>query len=268
LGTGTPPRLTYPASQSVSIGGSLTIHALSGPSDDSGVASISVKSRGGYTGGISVDSGTGDVTLTDAHPVGGPFTIVIQIVGIDGVSAETSFALSVGSSIPALTATADTASRVLARSIKIPIADLVGNDSEGAVFDGLPENLTTLHGRVSAAGSVIVYEPPVPDPGADDSFTYRIHDGFGQTALGTVTVKVSTPDGITGNLIIKLGATGELTLRLAGIPGRKYQLQWAPSVSGPWANFESSSIADANGSADWVDSNPDTERYYRAFETP
>jgi hypothetical protein len=114
----------------------------------------------------------------------------------------------------------------------------------------------------------VYYEPPIPDPGTDDSFTYQIHDTFSQTAVGTVTVQVSTPDGITRNLILKLGATGELNLQLAGIPGRKYQLQSAPSVTGPWDDLGIPATADANGSAAWSDSHPDSDKFYRAFETP
>jgi type VI secretion system Hcp family effector len=264
----TLPVLTYPATQSIETGTSLDVQPLSGPSDESGIANLTVKSTGGYNGGISVDSITGIVHLTGPKPEGGPFNIVIEASAVDGLSVDASFALTVSSSTPALVANPDSASRILGGSIKIPLSTLVGNDTAGAVFDSLPSSATALGGRVTVSGSVVFYEPPFPDPGADDSFTYQIHDAFSQTAVGTVTVSVSTPNGISKNLIIKLTSAGELNLQLAGIPGRKYQLQSAPSVTGPWNAFGSAVIADANGSALWSDSHPDSDKYYRAFETP
>jgi type VI secretion system secreted protein Hcp len=262
-----PPTLSYPPSQSVLVGGSLNVSPLTGPSDSDGIASIAILSKGAYTGGISVDSVSGAVQFTGAAPIGGPYTIVVKATDTLGLSKEASFTLLVNSGAPSLLANPDTASRVLGRSIKIPAGTLTANDSAGAIFDGLPSEVTTLGGRVSLSGSTIIYDPPTPDPGSDDTFTYRIRDSFAQTQTGTVTIGVANPSGSSGNLIIRV-ATGETTLQLAGIPARKYQLQKAFDVNGPWNDLGDVVTADANGSASWTDPDPTSPRFYRTYNVP
>ena len=261
------PTLSYSPSQSVVSGGSLNVSPLTGPSDSDGIASIVILSTGGYTGGISVDSPSGVVHITGAAPVGGPFTIVVKATDAVGDSTQASFNLFVNADTPALLANPDTASRVLGRSIKISTGTLTANDSAGAIFDGLPSAATALGGHVSLSGSTIIYDPPTPDPGTDDTFTYRIRDSFGQTQTGTVTIGIANPDGPSFNLIIRV-ATRETTLQLAGIPGRRYQLQKTSNVNGPWNDFGDVVTADANGSANWTDPDPTSPRFFRAYNVP
>ena len=261
------PTLSYPPSQSVVSGGTLNVSPLTGPSDSDGIASIVILSTGGYTGGISVDSPSGIVHITDAAPVGGPFTIVLKVTDTVGDSTQASFNLFVNADTPALLANPDTASRALGRSIKISAGTLTVNDSAGAIFDGLPSATTALGGTVSLSGSTIIYEPPTPDPGGDDTFTYRIRDSFGQTQTGTVTVGIANPDGPSFNLIIRV-TTAQTTLQLAGIPGRRYQLQKASDINGPWNDFGDVVTADANGSANWTDPDPKSPRFFRAYNVP
>jgi type VI protein secretion system component Hcp len=261
------PTLSYAGAKSVASGGALTVNPSSGPSDPTGIASVTVQSVGGYTGNISVNN-SGVVQISNASPVGGPYSITIRAASNGGGVKDASFNLTVNAVIPALIANADSLTRALSRSVKIPVAMLVGNDSNGAVFDALPSATTALGGRVALSGTTIIYDPPVPDPGTDDSFTYRIRDSFSQTSTGTVTVTVGGPNGgPSGNLIIGVSDEGR-SLRLVGIPGRKYQLQAAGDVNGPWSNFGDAVTADANGSADWLDSSPDSPRFYRAYNVP
>lgn len=261
------PILSYAAAHSVTSGQGKTITPTAGPSVPDGIASVTVKSAGGYTGNISVNN-SGVVQLSNAQPVGGPYTIVIRAVSNHQIATEAGFNLTVDEGIPTLTAGADTVTRTLGRSLKFGASTLVANDSAGAVFDGLPNATTTLGGKVSLSGATIIYDPPTPDPGSNDSFTYRIRDSFNQTATGTVTVNVGGPNGgPSGNLLIRVTEAGT-DLELAGIPGRIYQLQTASAVTGPWTNLGGAVTADANGSAKWTDPNPDTPRFYRAYNTP
>ncbi len=178
------------------------------------------------------------------------------------------FNLTINPVTPALFATPDLVTRVFGSSNAIPIATLLSNDSTGAVFDSLPSSNTTLNGRVTLQGTSILYQPPIPDPGLDDTFTYRIHDAFGQMAIGAVTVGVSLPGGgSTGNLSIQI-CSQRIELQLACLPARKYQLQTALSVNGPWTNLGTPFLANANGTTDWVDSTHQTQVFYRAFNIP
>lgn len=262
-----PPTLSYPASQSVLGGKSIDISPLTGPTDPDGIASIVILSNGGYTGGISVDSTSGVVQITDAAPVGGPYTIVVRATDRPGLSTDASFNLVVNPDIPALIANPDTVSRVLGSPLNIPTGTLTANDSAGATFDGLPSDTSALGGHVSVSGSTIIYEPPTPDPGTDDTFTYRVRDSFSQMQTGTVTVHADNPTGPSGNLGIQV-TRDQTTLQLAAIPGGKYQLQRAVAVTGPWENFGELVTANVDGNASWTDPDPSILRFYRAYVVP
>jgi type VI protein secretion system component Hcp len=262
-----PPTLTYPATQSVVSGKAIKISPLTGPTDPDGIASIVIFSKGNYTGDISVDSASGIVQITDAAPVGGPYPIIVRATDRVGLSTDANFNLLVNADTPALLANADIVSRVLGTALNISTGTLTANDSAGATFDGLPSATTALGGHVTFSGSTITYQPPTPDPGTEDAFTYRIRDSFNQTQTGTVTINVSYPNGPSGNLTISV--TGVQTaLRLVGIPGRKIQLQKAQNIAGPWNNFGAVVTADINGSATWTDSVPGSPRFYQAYNVP
>jgi type VI secretion system Hcp family effector len=94
------PVLGYPSAQSVAAGSSIAVIPTAGPSDPSGLDHITVKSVGGYTGGISVAPGTGIVTLMGAAPVGGPYAIVIEAVDNNLVTTDASFNLTVNAAKP------------------------------------------------------------------------------------------------------------------------------------------------------------------------
>lgn len=262
-----PPTLSYPPSQSVLNGGSLNVSPLTGPSDSDGIATIAILSKGDYTGGITLDTAAGIVRITGAAPVGGPYTIVVKATDGLGLSTEASFNLVVNPDLPALLANPDAVARVLGNPLNIPTGNLTSNDSAGAIFDGLPSDTTRLGGRVSVSDTTIKYEPPAPDPGTDDTFTYRIRDSFGQTQTGIVTVGVDNPTGPSGNLTIRLTRT-ETTLQLEGAPGRKYQLQKAFDVSGPWNDFDDPMVGDVNGFAHWTDPDQASPRFYKAYTVP
>ncbi|HSE26109.1 MAG TPA: FG-GAP-like repeat-containing protein, partial [Pyrinomonadaceae bacterium] len=88
-----PPALTYP-NQTVAFNGSLTINPNAIPSDNGSLSSIAVQSVGTYTGGLSVNSATGAVFITNAAPVG-THTITIRATDNCRVTTDASFNLIV-----------------------------------------------------------------------------------------------------------------------------------------------------------------------------
>jgi hypothetical protein len=58
-----------------------------------------------------------------------------------------------------------------------------------------------------------------------------------------------------------------IELNLTGLPARQYQLQSAPSPTGPWTNVGTPFPADANGLSHWVGSFRQSETFYRAYKT-
>lgn len=254
------PTLEYPASASVAAGGNITIQPTAGPSDPNGIASVIVKDKGGYTGGISVNSG-GLIQITAAQPAG-TFAILIEAANNLSVPKTATFNLAVGA-LPPLRANPDNAYRLLGQSIAISTANLLANDTAGATFDGLSTSTTALGGSVSLANGVISYTPPAPDPGTTDSFTYRIRDINNQTATASVTISIALP-GQRGNLSITLGRA--TTLRLTATAGQKYQLQTAPDITGPWTSLGEPVTANPDSIAQWQDASPaGAARYYRVY---
>lgn len=89
----TAPTLTY-GDGSVVSAGATNINAASGPTDNGTVQTIVPQSQGTYTGGISVDNLTGQVSITNAAPVGA-HTITIRATDNCGVTTDSQFVLTV-----------------------------------------------------------------------------------------------------------------------------------------------------------------------------
>ncbi len=91
------PVLIYPnQTVSVALNGNTTVTPMTGPSDNGGVASITVFSVGSFTGNITVNSTTGVVTISNAAPLINNNQITIQITDNCGNTSTGSFLLSVG----------------------------------------------------------------------------------------------------------------------------------------------------------------------------
>jgi len=96
----TAPVLSYGSPQSVIVGGSVTVSPSAGPSDNGTIASIVLESQGAFTGTISVNNATGEVSISNAAPVGA-HTIVVRATDNCGTTTDGSFTLNV--SCPAIT---------------------------------------------------------------------------------------------------------------------------------------------------------------------
>jgi len=91
----TPPTLgVYPTTANVATGGSTTVSPAGAPSDNGTVAVVATS--GTFTGGLSVDSSTGVVTVTNAEP---PGSHVVTVTATDncGATAQRTFTLDVTS---------------------------------------------------------------------------------------------------------------------------------------------------------------------------
>ena len=260
-----PPSLGYPASIIVAPGASRSIPpsqlSISGTLDH-----VAVADTGGYTGGLSVNALTGELTLTNAQPPGGPYLIWVEAVDANFLATKTSLSLIVS---PPPVANPDLVTRIYGQTNQFPLARLLANDTPGVSFVGLPATNTALAGIVSVSGDTITYLPPVPDPGGNDSFTYQIQDQYGQTALGTVSVGIALPGGGSiGNLTIQVTDQGT-SIALVGLPGRNYHLQSTSDLGGVWMNVGNPvSASAANGLARWPGLPNSATTFYRAFLLP
>lgn len=262
------PVLGYPPGVALLAGDGTVVSPATGPSGVTGLRQLRVLNTGGFAGGISTDPATGRVTLTGANPVGGPYAVVLEASDYLGGIRVAGFSVTVGQVLPPPAANPDRFDRVLGTPLELPVAGLLSNDSAGAAFDGLPSAATSNGGRVTLAGSVVLYAPPVPDPGTLDTFGYRVRDAAGRVAMGLVTVGIAGPGGAPrGNLEVRTDANG-VGLTLSGVPGQRYQLETASDASGPWTPFGDPVVANGDGLIGWNDTNAEVTRFYRATPAP
>jgi hypothetical protein len=95
-------------------------------------------------------------------------------------------------------------------------------------------------------------------------FDYSLSDGRGGTASGQVTV-------IVWPVTLAPGArtAAGFRLRLSGSPGRAYQVERAPAVSGPWNVIAPDLILPSAGFSEVLDTNaPSNQGFYRARSRP
>lgn len=84
-------------------------------------------------------------------------------------------------------------------------------------------------------GGWLLYAPP-PASG-DDQFPYWIEDAAGGRAVGTIYVLEEPPDPVAAlNRLSRprVLPDGHWLLRFLGIPGRRYRLEYADDLTGPW----------------------------------
>ncbi|MBK9139926.1 MAG: cadherin-like domain-containing protein [Verrucomicrobia bacterium] len=150
----------------------------------------------------------------------------------------------------------DFAATTVNRSVDLPITRLLANDTDPdgdlVSFDGLPSAATSQGGSVLVVGDAVRYQPPTGFIG-EDTFSYWINDGFGNSATATVTVHVRDSSQLGHNTIaLVVNPDGSVDVTLAGIPGRNYQVWGASAVTGPWTNL-GTATADAHGVVHFTD---------------
>ena len=150
------------------------------------------------------------------------------------------------------------------RPVSIAVAKLLSSASDA---DGDPMTISAVSamstngGGVVLSGGFVTYTPLAGFTGLD-RFSFTVSDGRGGFDTGEVQVLVvsGTLPGLN-QVSISATANGVL-IRFAGIPGRTYQLQRAPTVTGPWGAL-TTAVAPLHGIIQYVDVNPPSPSFYR-----
>lgn len=161
--------------------------------------------------------------------------------------------------------------------LKIAIADLLANDSDpedgaGIVFDGLPSHVSAAGAMLSVVGDRwIVYSPSLRDADPDDTWSYRIRDSKGATAIATVTVSEVEDARQLGTLEATVVGGADVLLSFRAIPGRTYQVQSTDQLQGAatiWTAVGSATSAASDGLIEVTDVNGaiGSARFYRAID--
>lgn len=216
----TPPSLLYPSSVSIDSGSSTTVNPSSGPSDNGAVASIEIQSLGTYSGNITVNSSTGQLSLSNPSPVG-THNLTIRIVDNCGAQSLAPLSLVVNNVPPTINAIAnqstseDTAATVnfTVGDIETPTSALMVTASSGNLAL-LPESGITLGGIGAARTITIAPELNLSGSGA---ITLTVTDGNSTSSSRTFTLTVlpvnDPPSFIAGpNQIINPGTIETQTI--------------------------------------------------------
>jgi hypothetical protein len=153
------PTLTY-SNASVPVNGSTTVNPATGPTDNGNVSTIVVLSPGTYTGTISVDNGTGFVSISNAAPIGS-HTITIEATDNCGTATDATFTLTV-----------DAPACVAPSTVYVNanwVGTTPGNDPDGAGGPATSfgcDSFATIQDGVNGVtnpGTVIVYAGTYPE---------------------------------------------------------------------------------------------------------
>ena len=163
----------------------------------------------------------------------------------------------------------DSYERAIGQGVAIPVANLLGNDSDAngdaLTIINLPTASRQGAGLALAAGAV-VYSPP-PFLHGTDSFIYTIGDGYGGQSSALVNISESSNGPSQNVKSVTVSTGGGIALVFNGVPGLTYRIQAATALSAPVWEDIGSQTAGNNGEFDFVD--PDAanhpNRYYRTI---
>jgi hypothetical protein len=202
----------------------------------------------------------------DGTTSGGRFTVVFDQTSTPKLTdlTGTVFTLTRPDSEPPL-AVDDSFERPADDTFKLPVADLLANDSDP---DNDPLTLTGVSmtsargGTVQLLGSWIIYRS-APGDRAPDSFTYTISDG--RNGLATATARLTVPpDNRPAQNLLRGPAlvAGHWQVTFAGIPGRAYTVEFSTDLQN-WSPLGMLTVG-ADGVGTFTDPDPPgAARFYR-----
>jgi hypothetical protein len=113
---------------------------------------------------------------------------------------------------------------------------------------------------VTLGAGVVTYTPAANFVGTE-AFTYTVEDGFGGSAVGTVTVNVAPTSYLSPTAVFPQ-ANGTALVRFIGRARTEYVIQ--ASLDGGWETLGTVK-ATATGTVHITDPRPAIGRQYRAF---
>jgi hypothetical protein len=123
--------------------------------------------------------------------------------------------------------------------------------------------ISTNGGAISNGTSSVTFTPASNFIGVD-AFSFTVSDGQ-SSASGTIQVQVGPSNAPSSNMLPPQSIQGGLKISFAGVAGRTYTLQRAPTLSGPWQSIAAILVA-PNGIGIFNDTNaPPENAFYRTI---
>jgi len=148
-------------------------------------------------------------------------------------------------------------------ALKIAIASLLANDTD-------PDDDTLVLDRADATtgrgipivrnGAWLLMENTAP---VTDAFEYTLNDGTGRTATARVVIEPQSDEEATSNILGFRIEDGRVFLRFAGIPARRYRIEFSPSMSPPAWQPLGSAVIRNDGTAEFSAPLPGDSGFYR-----
>jgi subtilisin-like proprotein convertase family protein len=169
---------------------------------------------------------------------------------------------------PPIAAT-DTIDRWATNGTKVAVLALLSNDTDadGDLVTFLSVAATSANGAALSQSNGWIFYQPSPGFTNVDSFTYLISDGRGMPVTGTVNVGIRADNGPSSNVSIVSLGDGTYLVRVSGIPGKTYGIEFAETLNAPDWQPLASGVANAVGMFEFVDAPPSgtDQRFYRAI---
>ncbi|MGE3309576.1 MAG: hypothetical protein AB7O66_06355 [Limisphaerales bacterium] len=122
------------------------------------------------------------------------------------------------------------------KPLKIPVSEIVGNDTDpsNAPLELTGVDATTGRGvTVTRSGSWVLLGNLPPDV-RSDAFEYEVANPAQKSARARVVIRLTPDEAPTSNLLGVTPENGGIRIRFAGIPGRTYRIQFSASPPGGW----------------------------------
>jgi hypothetical protein len=235
-----------------------------GPFTPSGSVQFKVD---GANYGVPMTLVNGSVVLTTSTLPWGSHNVSLEYQGDSNFLGSTN-ALSVPQimNTPPV-ANTDNVGRAATRGTKIPVANLLANDSdpdlENVVFDSVSSS-SSSNGTVKLANGWILYTPP-PGFANTDSFTYTIRDGLGGIGVGMVTVTPRASETVPRMTLAK-SVNPVRRLTVSGPPWATYSFDYTDSLRPASWQTLTMSMADGAGHLEVIDDSlpVPARRFYHA----
>ncbi len=190
--------------------------------------------------------GDGNSLGRQVLPATGQYRIVVFAASTDPNHIGT-YSFKLGHSRPPVPGP-DFAATTRDRAVILPLAKLLANDVDpdgNPLSVTLPVTTSAEGGTLSLGASSVIYTPPAGFTGTD-TFEYGSTDNIEPAVLALVTVEVRAPEEIGFTTItIEFLSGGGAEVRLAGIPGRTYRVEWSDDLV-TWTLL-TTTAADAHG---------------------
>lgn len=246
-----------------------TISAIA-PATGTATGVVQFRSDGQVVGSAATLVG-GIARLTNSALAHGAHTITAEYAGDTNFSGSSN---NLGTSLVINTAPrtgTDSLERYALGGVKIRIANLLTNDSDldGDGISFLSFDAATMNGgTVSSNSGWLIYTPATGFTNAD-SFNYTILDTSSLQSTGLVTISLRTSTNSAENVVsTQILTNGQRSVRLSGIPGRSYTIQFATNSINPTWSSLTNLAANSRGEITFTDttSTNSTARYYRSIQ--